>query len=128
MNWAAVLTLSLWASGVFAAPPTPPAPGNIPAYRDLLPTVVEQLSYAAMATAGERHAPRYAAIAFGEDEYVYSLMDKKFIRMIPGRYDFPPWKVCGDWVSVRVALMGESMEASSPESIWFLVFQDGHWV
>ncbi len=111
---------------LFAQSTTYPPPLNFS--QELLPQVVDQLMLEAVAASGGPHSPRYAAIALGKDEYVYSLVDKKFIRLVKGRFELPPWQICGDWASVRVALMGESMEAVAPETVWFLAYREGRWV
>lgn len=95
--------------------------------RDLLPHVVELISVPAIAASSDRHAPWFASIALGKDEYVYSLLDKVFIRSIKNRYELPAWHICGDWASVRIELLGESMETVTPVMVWFLAYRDGQW-
>ena len=96
--------------------------------KELLPQVVGMLTQNLIAASSDPHPPHYASIALGKNEYVYSLTDRKFIRMIKDRYELPPWHVCGDWASLRVALLGESMDPVIPEAVWYLAYRDDHWV
>lgn len=96
--------------------------------QELLPQILEMLSFTAIAAAGTHQSPHYAAVALEKDEYIYSLLDKKFIRVIKDRYELPAWRLCGDWASVRVSLMGDSMQTVAPVSLWFLAYRDGRWV
>lgn len=95
---------------------------------ELLPSIIDQVGMVAIAGADGRHMPRYATIGLDQDEYVYSLTDKIFIRTMKGRYELPSWRLCGDWASVRVEIFDESMNAIGPATVWFLAYRDGRWV
>jgi hypothetical protein len=95
--------------------------------QELLPQVLSMVQVLAIAGANRHGMARYVSIAFGRDDYVYSLADQRFIRCIKDHYALTPWRVCGDFAKVRVAVMGESMEPMAPETIWYLAYRDGHW-
>lgn len=109
-----------------SVPQAAPQPMNFE--KELLPQIIDVLTQSLIAASSDPHPPRYASLALGKNEYVYSLTDRKFIRMIKDRYELPPWRLCGDWASVRVALLGESMDPVVPETVWYLAYRDDHWV
>ena len=122
-----ILALLCAAAAAGAPGPLKGKPIPLPFTRTLLPQIVEMIRLAAVAASADPHAPHYASIGLGKNEYVYSLADQRFIRVIKDRYELPPWQVCGDWASARVELMGESMEDCVPAAIWFLAYRDGRW-
>lgn len=93
----------------------------------LLPQVLSMVQILAIAGANRQGMARYVSIALGRDDYVYSLSDQRFIRCIKDHYALTPWRVCGDFAKVRVAVMGESMEPMAPETVWYLAYRDGRW-
>lgn len=128
MKWSVALLalVAAWPCGAITLNPAREQP--LKSEHELLPAVVTMAAVSALAGMGGVREPRYAVIALGKDEYVYSLIDKKFIRLIKDRYELPPWQLCGDWASVRVALLGEAMEPVAPISVWFLAYRDEKWV
>ncbi|HVO32792.1 MAG TPA: hypothetical protein VMU17_02685 [Elusimicrobiota bacterium] len=110
------------------AAPLSAAPDNHRFDNGLLPAVVDMVSRVAAAVPEARYIPHYVSIALGKNEYVYSLRDKQFIRCITDRYELPPWRLCGDFAEIRVAMLGDAMEPVTPETVWYLAYRDGQWI
>jgi len=75
----------------------------------------------------ERRPPSYAAVATGNDEYVYNLRDKVYMRCIKDRYEKPTWRTCGDVAEVRVELMDDAMNTLPPVMAWYMIYRDERW-
>jgi len=92
----------------------------------LLPAIVEQLQMMRFVESNQK-SPWFVSIALDKDEYIYSLTNKQFVNLQKNRYELPPWRVCGDWAIVRVALLGANMENVAPVNVWYLVYRNGQW-
>jgi hypothetical protein len=128
MGWL-VLACAAAANG---APSLPPTHMNGPleyAMSDshIIARTVDLLHDAAIQAAAEPHVPAFASISLDQDEYIYSLPDKHFIRVIKKRHEIPAWRHCGDWAQVRVERYDENMDSIDRPELWVFIYRDTQW-
>lgn len=93
----------------------------------LIAKTVEMLHAMSAETPVGPHVPTFASVSVDADEYIYSLPDSHFIRVIMKRHALPSWRHCGDWAQVRVERFDQNMDSIGRAELWVFVFRDGQW-
>ena len=93
----------------------------------LISEVVAVLSVDSIAAVGRPQTPHYVSLGLDRDEYIYSIVDQHFIRIVQKAFELPSWRLCGDWAQVRVEVFDDDMEAIGSPEVWVFAFRDEQW-